>query len=318
MLVLQECADAIRASARRAGCTEREVIEIDNPSDWQQLLQSGGALSLFADRKLIEVRLPSGKPGAEGSKALLEYLAMDSDDILLLIAGKIDKTSQRSKWYTALDKAGVVVTVWPIKPHELPRWLGQRLQSAGLRADRDALQLLSERVEGNLLAAAQEVEKLKLLATDGHITVETVLSGVLDNARYNSFGLVDTALNGDARGAIRSLRGLEAEATAAPAVLWALSREVSLLAQLDADRRRGASVDAAMQQRGVWRNRTGLVGNALKRHTTASLRQCQELAFLSDATVKGVERGNPWEALEQLVVLLAQGPQPPNSAARRA
>lgn len=316
-LITQECADAVRAAARAQGCTEREVIDISGVEDWQQLLHSGGAMSLFAERKLIELRLPSGKPGAEGSKALQAYLEFDSDDVLLIVSGKLDKNSQRAKWYTALDKAGVVVTVWPIRPHELPRWLGQRLEAAGLRADRDALHILAERVEGNLLAAAQEIEKLKLLAVDGRVTADTVLSDVLDNARYNSFGLADSAMAGDARAALRGLRGLEAEGNAAPAVLWALARDVALLAQISADQRRGMPLTQAIDRRGVWKNRINLVQSALSRHNEASIRSLQQLAFRVDASIKGLERDNPWRVLEQLVLLMAQGHQSASSRSRR-
>ena len=133
-LIVEECADAVRNAARAGGCTEREVIEIGGAGDWQQLLQSAGAMSLFADRKLIEIRLPSGKPGAEGSKAIQEYLAIDSEDVLLIIAGKVDKSSQRAKWFTALDREGVVVQVWPVGRHELPTFLQRRLKAAGLTA----------------------------------------------------------------------------------------------------------------------------------------------------------------------------------------
>ena len=280
ILIVQECADAIRAAARAAGCAEREVIEISKAGDWQALLQSGGALSLFADHKLIEVRLPSGKPGAEGSKAIAEYLAMETDDILLIVAGKIDRQSQKSKWYTALDKAGAVITVWPISANELPRWLMQRLKAAGLQADQDAVQILAERVEGNLLAAVQEVEKLKLLITGTHVTAQAVIDAVIANARYNTFGLVDTALAGDAQGALRTLRGLQAESTQPPVVLWTLVRDI---------------------------NRTGLIQRALQRHTRSSLDRLQSLAYAVDGSVKGFADGDPWDHLESMVAELALG-----------
>lgn len=316
-LLVQECTDIIRLAAREGGCTEREVIEISSQgSEWQQLLQSAGARSLFADRKLIEVRLPSGKPGTEGSKTLLEYLTIEGDDILVIVAGKIDKQSQRAKWYTALDKAGVIVSIWPIKPQELPRWLGQRIQAAGLQADRDALSLLAERVEGNLLAAVQEVEKLKLLADDGKVTIDTVISSVADNARYTSFGLVDTALSGDARGAIRTLRGLEAEASAPPVVLWALAREIKLLAQLADDLRSGLGLPRAMEQRGVWRSRSPLIHSAMDRHGDETIEALQTLVYGVDAATKGFTKDDPWLLLEQLVTLLALGNQANNSRRR--
>ncbi len=307
ILIVQECADAIRAAARAAGCAEREVIEISKAGDWQALLQSGGALSLFADHKLIEVRLPSGKPGAEGSKAIAEYLAMETDDILLIVAGKIDRQSQKSKWYTALDKAGAVITVWPISANELPRWLMQRLKAAGLQADQDAVQILAERVEGNLLAAVQEVEKLKLLITGTQVTAQAVIDAVIANARYNTFGLVDTALAGDAQGALRTLRGLQAESTQPPVVLWTLVRDIKLLATLAEDQRQGVPISQAMNQRGVWKNRTGLIQRALQRHTRSSLDRLQSLAYAVDGSVKGFADGDPWDHLESIVAELALG-----------
>jgi DNA polymerase-3 subunit delta len=307
-LIVEECADTIRAAARSAGCTEREIIDIAGAGDWQQLLQSAGSLSLFADRKLIEIRLPSGKPGAEGSKALQEYLSLDTEDVLLIIAGKVDKQSQRAKWFTRIDQDGLAVQIWPIGRRELPGFLQQRLKGAGLRADRDAVQLLAERVEGNLLAAVQEVDKLKLLTTSEHVTVDTVLNSVLANARYSTFGLADTALSGDAVAALRTLRGLEAESTQPPAVLWPLNRDIALLAGLYDDCAKGQALSRAMNQRGVWRSRMALVQGAAERQNASGIARLQKLAFQADATVKGFEKGNPWDILDQLVVLLAQGP----------
>ena len=307
-LIVEECADTIRAAARSAGCTEREIIDIAGAGDWQQLLQSAGSLSLFADRKLIEIRLPSGKPGTEGSKALQEYLSLDTEDVLLIIAGKVDKQSQRAKWFTRIDQDGLAVQIWPIGRRELPGFLQQRLKSAGLRADRDAVQLLAERVEGNLLAAVQEVDKLKLLTTSEHVTVDTVLDSVLANARYSTFGLADTALSGDAVAALRTLRGLEAESTQPPAVLWPLNRDIALLAALNDDCAKGQALSRAMHQRGVWRSRMALVQGAAERQNATGIARLQKLAFQADATVKGFEKGNPWDILDQLVVLLAQGP----------
>ena len=307
-LIVEECADTIRAAARSAGCTEREIIDIAGAGDWQQLLQSAGSLSLFADHKLIEIRLPSGKPGAEGSKALQEYLSLDTEDVLLIIAGKVDKQSQRAKWFTRIDQDGLAVQIWPIGRRELPGFLQQRLKGAGLRADRDAVQLLAERVEGNLLAAVQEVDKLKLLTTSEHVTVDTVLNSVLANARYSTFGLADTALSGDAVAALRTLRGLEAESTQPPAVLWPLNRDIALLAGLYDDCAKGQALSRAMNQRGVWRSRMALVQGAAERQNASGIARLQKLAFQADATVKGFEKGNPWDILDQLVVLLARGP----------
>ena len=307
-LLLQECCDQIRQKARAENCNEREIIEggVSN-FNWQDILHSASNMSLFADRKLIELRLPSGKPGAEGSKALCEYLDIASgDDVLLIVSGKIDKQSTNSKWYKALDKAGVTVQVWPVDAKNLPRWLQQRVRSAGMSIDDDALRLLCERMEGNLLAAVQEVEKLKLLAADSKITMQTVTEAVSDNARYNLFDMADNALKGNASVSLRMLHGLRAEGTEPPVVLWVLVREIRTLyeAQLDCDS--GQSAQQALSSRRVWQNRMPLMQAALTRHNTHSLSLLLEQAARADGSIKGFADGKPWDNLSRLVITLCR------------
>tara|TARA_B110000093_G_C12924313_1_gene390590 strand:+ start:283 stop:1293 length:1011 start_codon:yes stop_codon:yes gene_type:complete len=307
-LLLQECCDQIRQKARAENCNEREIIEggVSN-FNWQDILHSASNMSLFADRKLIELRLPSGKPGAEGSKALCEYLDIASgDDVLLIVSGKIDKQSTNSKWYKALDKAGVTVQVWPVDAKNLPRWLQQRVRNAGMSIDDDALRLLCERMEGNLLAAVQEVEKLKLLAADSKITMQTVTEAVSDNARYNLFDMADNALKGNASVSLRMLYGLRAEGTEPPVVLWALVREIRTLyeAQLDCDS--GQSAQQALSSRRVWQNRMPLMQAALTRHNTHSLSLLLEQAARADGSIKGFADGKPWDNLSRLVITLCR------------
>jgi DNA polymerase-3 subunit delta len=307
-LLLQECCDQIRQKARAEDCNEREVIEggVSN-FNWQDILHSASNMSLFADRKLIELRLPSGKPGAEGSKALCEYLDIASgDDVLLIVSGKIDKQSTNSKWYKALDKAGVTVQVWPVDAKDLPRWLQQRVRNAGMSIDDDALRLLCERMEGNLLAAVQEVEKLKLLAAGSKITMQTVTEAVSDNARYNLFDMADNALKGNASVSLRMLHGLRAEGTEPPVVLWVLVREIRTLyeAQLDCDS--GQSAQQALSSRRVWQNRMPLMQAALTRHNTHSLSLLLEQAARVDGSIKGFADGKPWDNLSRLVMTLCR------------
>ena len=307
-LLLQECCDQIRQKARAENCNEREIIEGGASNfNWQDILHSASNMSLFADRKLIELRLPSGKPGAEGSKALCEYLERASaDDVLLIVSGKIDKQSTNSKWYKALDKAGVTVQVWPVDAKDLPRWLQQRVRNAGMSIDDDALRLLCERMEGNLLAAVQEVEKLKLLAADSKITMQTVTEAVSDNARYNLFDMADNALKGNASVSLRMLYGLRAEGTEPPVVLWALVREIRTLyeAQLDCDS--GQSAQQALSSRRVWQNRMPLMQAALTRHNTHSLSLLLEQAARADGSIKGFADGKPWDSLSRLVITLCR------------
>jgi len=307
-LLQQECCDLIRERARQLGCSDREVIDAGVSSfNWQDILHSATSMSLFAQRKLIELRLPSGKPGAQGSKALCEYLDIASgEDVLLIIAGKIDKQSTNSKWYKALDKAGATIQVWPVDARELPRWLQQRVRNAGMSIDNDALQLLCDRVEGNLLAAVQEVEKLKLLATDSRITARTVTESVSDNARYNLFDMADNALRGDATASLRMLHGLRGEGTEPPVALWALTREIRTLyeAQMDCDK--GKSAQQALSARPVWNNRMPLMQAALSRHNTDSLSRLLEQAAAVDGSIKGYAGGKPWDNLETLIADLCQ------------
>jgi len=306
-LLVQECSDQVRAAARQQGCTDREILDASDKSfDWQDLINCATDMSLFGDRKLIELRLPSGKPGAEGSKALNSYLERSSgDDVLLLISGKIDKQSLNSKWFKALDKAGAYVQLWEVKPNELPRWLKQRLGAAGLDIDQDALELLAERVEGNLLAAVQEVEKLKLLTEGRHIDARIVTEGVLDNARFNLFGMADAALKGDVAGSLRMLHGLRGEGTEPSVALWALAREIRGLYELQVDCDQGQSPQQAMQARRVWKNRVPLVQAALRRHNLTSLDDLLLLAAAVDGSIKGYASGKPWDHLDRLVTTLS-------------
>lgn len=307
-LLLQECCDLIRGAARAGGCTVREVIEAGgNHFDWGEILHHATSMSLFAERKLVELRLPGGKPGAEGSKALCEYLELASpDDVLLMVTGRIDKPSTNSKWYKALDKAGATIQVWPVDSGDLPRWLRERVAAAGMDIDDDALQLLSDRVEGNLLAAVQELEKLKLLVSDARITAATVTAAVSDNARYNLFEMADNTLKGDAGASLKMLHGLRGEGSEPVVVLWALAREVRTLQELRQDCDSGQSAQQAMSARRVWPKRMPLVQAALARHDRESLSHLLELAARVDGSIKGFAGGNPWDNLEDLVLGLCR------------
>ena len=301
-------ADLIRQHAREQGCTEREVVDAGvSRFDWQEIMQHATSMSLFAERKLVEIRLPSGKPGADGSKALCAYLELvGGDDVLMLVAGKIDKQSTNSKWYKALDKVGATVQVWPVGAKDLPRWLQQRVANAGMQIDRDAVQLLADRVEGNLLAAVQEVEKLKLLAQNNHITAENVTQSVLDNARYNLFEMTDAALNGNPGNSLKMLHGLRGEGSEPAVILWALAREIRALYEVQVECDRGQNPQQALTAKRVWNSRMGLMQAALSRHTLESLGALLAMASKTDGSIKGFADGNPWDNLEDLMLALAR------------
>ncbi|MFT7288162.1 MAG: DNA polymerase-3 subunit delta [Halieaceae bacterium] len=312
-LLVQECADQVRAAARAAGCSERCVLDAGERSfDWQDLRQNAGSLSLFAQQRLLELRIPSGKPGSDGSKALCEYLAdPPQGDVLLVIAGKIDKASTNSKWHKAIDSSGATVQLWPVNAAELPRWLEQRAAAKGLRIEREALSLLAERVEGNLLAAVQELEKLQLIAGNDPISTEKVADVVADSARFNLFALLDVALAGKTNDSLRMLHGLRSEGSQPAAVLWGLNRELRLLQSLLDVIAAGRAPSQALAEARVWKNRQPILQAALSRHSTKSSNQMLILAGHVDGCIKGYAQGDPWEAMECLLLALTRRGESP-------
>ncbi|WP_074867175.1 DNA polymerase III subunit delta [Atopomonas hussainii] len=302
----QETCDAIRQQARQQGFAEREVFHVDNQHfDWTQVLEAGNSLSLFADKRLMELRLNTGKPGDAGAKALLTLIERPPQDtLLLLILPKLDGTTARSKWAKVLQDSAHCgfIQLWPIDASQLPSWISQRLAQSGLSANPEAIEVLCHRVEGNLLAAAQEVEKLKLLAEGNSITLDTVQASVGDSARYDVFGLIDALLTGDAEHVLRMLQGLRGEGVEPPVLLWALSRELRTLANLAQLTSQGTPFDRACSQMKppIWDKRKPLVSRALNRLSssrwTALLQDAQHI----DAQIKGQAAGDPWLLITQV------------------
>jgi DNA polymerase III subunit delta len=305
-LQLMEASDALRRHARESGYSEREVMHVESGFDWNSLLAASSSMSLFAEQRLIELRLPTGKPGREGGAALAEYAANPPPDtLLLIISGKIERQSQNSKWYKALDSAGAIMTLWPIEPQALPGWVGQRMRSRGMQPTPEAAQLLAERVEGNMLAAAQEVEKLLLLYGESEISADQVEEGVADSARYDVFELVDTILLGDVPRTTRVMQGLRGEGVEPILVLWALLREIRAMVQMAAEMARGLGAEQAMAGQRVWEKRKPPVRAGLQRHNLNRWQLLLRRAGRIDRMIKGVEAGNPWDELLQLALLMA-------------
>ncbi|WP_419603680.1 DNA polymerase III subunit delta [Thiolapillus sp.] len=302
-LQLGETADAIRAAARQAGYLSREIFEADARFDWNRLGEEASALSLFAEQKIIDLRLPTGKPGTVGSKVLVTYCEnLPADTLLLLTLPKLPLTS---KWMKALDKVGMIIQVWPVDERQLPRWVQQRMRMAGLQAEAGVAEMLAEQTEGNLLAARQEIEKLALLFGNERITQAQAAAAISDCSRFDVYSLVDAALAGKTRRSIRIITGLKAEGIPLPVVLWALAREVRTLNAMAQDIAAGASVQQALGRARVWKNRIPLVSAGLKRLDARQwahlLQQCQ----LADATIKGAAPGDPWLLLEQIALGIA-------------
>ena len=305
-LIAQESADAVRLAARNKGFSGREVFHGEGKFDWGQLHNEANALSLFAEKKIIEIRISNGKPGDKGSKALCELCANPSpDNLLLVILPKLERSAQNSKWVKALEAVGAHIQVWPITGDQLPRWIKQRLLESNITANQQAVEILAERVEGNLLAAVQEIEKLKLLAIEGKVDAIMMSSVVADSARYNLFEFVDKVLAGDAQSAARSLRGLHSEGTDAIPLLWAITRELRILIKASEQISRGENRDWALKNAGVWEKRLPLFRTAIQRCSAAHLRMLLYQAGAIDRGIKGMRQADIWDELTTLVLSLA-------------
>lgn len=308
ILLQQEAADLLRQAARRQGYSERELHHADRGADWNEMLASANNLSLFGDRKLLELRF-GGKPDTAAAAALEKYAADPSPDtLLLLLLPKLDGTAQKAKWFVACENAGVSLQLPQIDSQTFPDWLRSRLQQAGLSGDAETFTLLLERVEGNLLAAQQEVEKLRLLAQDGVLTPDIVRQAVGDSARYNVYDLADCALSGDVGKAARMLAGLRAEGESESSVLWALAKDARALAALREGADAGQPLNALLQQNGIWQKRQPLFQRALQRTPSPLGRLLVEECLNADMAIKGQSQERAWDVLLRLCLLLAGRP----------
>jgi DNA polymerase-3 subunit delta len=305
-LQLGEACDAVRQQARAEGFSEREVMHVEKGFDWEQFLASANSLSLFAEKRVLELRIPNASPGDKGSKALQAYAQNPAPDtVLLIIAGKIEKAAQNSKWYKVLDSVGTSVQVWPVEAAALPQWIRRRMQSKGLQPAMDAVNLLAERVEGNLLAAAQEIDKLSLLHGQGAVDFAAMAESVADSARYDIYGLVDTALSGDGKRLVRMLAGLKAEGAETVLVLWALTREIRALQAMARQLGHGERLEQVIGKARVWPKRKPLVTAGLRRHNSAVWLGLLQRASRIDLMIKGRKTGNVWDELLQLCLIIA-------------
>lgn len=305
-LLVQETEDAIRAAARQQGFDARESYNAITGFDWNELAGAGGNLSLFAERRIVELHLPTGKPGVKGAAAIIEMIGRTASDLLFVVsAPKLDRSSANSKWAKALESAGAMVQVWPVELRELPAWINRRMQAAGLQPDRDAVRLIADRVEGNLLAAQQEIEKLRLLNGAGKITVEDVDAAVADSSRFDVYKLVDAAIGGNAPRALRILGGVRTEGVEPVIVMWALTRELRMLAGLSADIESGVALGSAMSKARVWQNRQGLVRACVGRHRLEDFYRLLQMSRQADAAAKGQLRADPWQLATQIVLTIA-------------
>ncbi|MDQ3268296.1 MAG: DNA polymerase III subunit delta [Pseudomonadota bacterium] len=306
LLLAIEAADAIRAAARTAGYTEREVLIAESGFKWAELRNSAQSLSLFSTRKLVDLRIPSGKPGVEGAQALQDYCQkLNADTVTLVSLPRLDKTALGSKWFTALSAQGVIIASEEIALNALPAWIASRLKRQNQSADAVTLEFLAERVEGNLLAAYQEIQKLALLFPAGPISFEQVKDSVMDVARYDVFKLSEAMLAGDVARYAHILDGLRAEGTAAVLILWALAEDIRTLSKVLRAMQYSANLSSALRDARVWGSRQKFVERAVRRFSPAIAGRALRQAAHVDKVVKGLRRGNVWDELLQLGVRCA-------------
>lgn len=293
---------AVRDYARQAGFDERTVLTADGEFGWHQLIEATQAMSLFASAQLIELELPSGKPGTEGAKVLQEVAATLGQDVLLIIHGpRIGKDVQKTKWFKALDAVGVFAIAYPLEGKALNDWLRQTLQQHQLQADNEVVSLLADYTEGNMLAAHQEIEKLSLLFAGQTVTREQVSQVVVDQSRFTVFQLVDVMLAGDQTRTVKMLYRLESEGIEPAIVLWALAREWQTLWKLHQQLQQRQPI--AWQKHGIWRNRQAAYQAALNRLSTAQLAQIRDSLRDADVAFKQHQVARPYIKLCHLVML---------------
>lgn len=318
-LLIQEAADAIRSAARLQGFTERSSHTVAGAHfDWSEVLAAGGSLSLFADKQMLEIRIPSGKPGKEGSTAiqqLAEQSRGNDDTLVLVLLPKLDKLTKGSAWFAALEGAGVTLQLEPVERNALPQWLAQRLATQGQRVSdgevgRRTLQFFADRVEGNLLAAHQEIQKLALLFPAGELTFDQVETSVLNVARYDVFKLSEAVLAGHLERVQRMLDGLRAEGEAEVLVHYTLSEDIRALKRVKDAMAQGRPLPMALREQRIWGVRERLFERVLPRLSDAALTDLLHAAHQVDGIVKGLKQpdwpSDNWQALHRLAMQLSR------------
>jgi DNA polymerase-3 subunit delta len=312
-LLALETGDMIRAAARKAGATEREVLVVEQGFKWDTFIAANANLGLFGERKLIDLRIPSGKPGVEGAKALEQYAAQPNpDNVTLVTLPRVDRATQSSPWFTALAEGGVTIAVYPIERDALPRWIAARLAAQGQQASRDTLAFLAEQCEGNLLAARQEIEKLALLLPGGVLDANAVEQVVADVARYDVFQLSEAWLAGDAARTVRILGMLEAEGEAVTLAIWQLGEDLHALAGVQQAVQAGTPLGAAVRNARVWGKRQNALERAARRVRADTVTPLLAALARLDALAKGLTRGNAWESLQRVALALCGAVAPPD------
>jgi DNA polymerase-3 subunit delta len=304
-LLLEECCDQVREAAKAQGFIERELLQVESGFDWSEL-QQAAAPSLFASQKIIDLRLRTGKPGREGARVLSEWAdAPDPNMVLLVSCEKWDASSRKSKWASRLESAGQRIDIWPIKASELPGWLEQRMRQHGMQPEPEVLNILADRLEGNLLAARQEIDRLALIKGAGPVTAEDVMRVVADSSRFDAFALAEHLLSGNLHNGLRVAAGLKRMGTPLPLLLGALLRELKTTEAFRLAMRAGEQESVVFRRLNIWYNRQNTIRTAARRLHTRKLFEAFKLLALIDRQSKGRAAGDPWQNLDTLLLQLS-------------
>ncbi len=311
-LLAIEAADKIRKAARAQGFSEREVLTVERGFKWGELTAANQSLSLFGDRKLIELRIPTGKPGKDGGQALQQYVTdLSPDNVTLITLPKLDWATQKAAWVASLQQTAVYIDIPMVERTQLPNWIGMRLAAQGHSAGKESVAFIAERVEGNLLAAHQEIQKLALLYPEGKLEFEQVHDAVLNVARYDVFKLNEAMLGGDVARLVRMMEGLEGEGEALPLVLWAMAEEIRTLLKLKAAMAEGRQLGMLLKEYRIWGPRERLMEPALRRLRLSTLEACLRDTAQIDRMIKGLRAkkhaGDAWDSLRELGMRIARG-----------
>lgn len=302
----QEASDSLRRWLKTKGFTERDLHHVDGHFSWDSVILSTNALSLFADRKLLEIRVGSHKINKGDGQVLFDWLKNPSPDTaLLLIIDKVDAAGRKSSWFKQIESQGILVEVHAPDTSQLTQWLSQRANSLGMHLDQDALQILCERIEGNLLAAQQELAKLQLLYADQQITLEQVIASVSDSSRYDVFALTEAAIARQPERCEKILTALIHEGLEAPVILWALTREIRTLYNVQLALQQGQAYDSICQKERIWGKRKVLMRKASQALSAASLESMLQSAAIADQAIKGIRKENSWLLIRQITLKLS-------------
>lgn len=300
-----ECVDQLRMSARAQGYEERLVFNVDKSFDWNSINDASANLSLFASRRIIELHMNSPKPGKEGGKVLLEYAQqLNEDNLLIISSDKLDKSAQNNKWVKAIEKVGVLIQVWPVSPAQLPGWIQNRLQSKQKRITLDAARLIALRVEGNLLAAQQEIDKLILLIEKDDIDTEDVIAAVADSSRYDVFDLIDSAFLGNTNRTLHMLQGLRNEGTEPMALFGAWMWEFRRLCSIAHQYESGANLESLFKSYRIWDQKKRSMNAVLQRHSGQSFDKLLKFCATIDRTLKSSRREQAWDQFNTLLLAI--------------